>query len=1058
MSVVTPQNRGFHASVAVRGRSSEDPGAADDPSKEGSAGAPNKNSNSAKENATNSTTSGKETPDTSANPPAETPAQPPVEVNNKRERLRSQGYGSARARATRNLRVDETVAVQLPKWFMDDCVSLYEQRPIGSPNTLLLPLLEQDREDVAAVLDARIEEAALTEDDVAAAKEKLLRAAQRGVAAVAPVAEQLVGRARDVHNAAFFQALAMVHTDSADPEHLDRLRQHYAERAGEMERLAWWPDEKLSLDAQRWLANLRSEAVPGSGSLHGSPLAKRPSVEYPVCMELLAAIRTQLETPPPISQHPNSRRPVNILAVLNRKGRTVPQSVINDIATDLNADVVHLDAHILADLIGRHLGQNPYAARGSLTMLGYGAAELNGRLAPRPDPDAELNLGMVSVTLPPRLRSFRSLYKDSYSAGASSEGRWDDLKMGTALETLISAAEIKRGLMRAQEEERPKFSVPAQNLIVHVHDFAELSSLHPSLITKLRTIVDRMWLGGRRVVLVGSSSGDQNSPSRWRDQLADLGQDGDHIIPFQADESSQWTELYDNVRDNLANVEAMLRGMLGFNADINLGKVRIEDGPALVDSKEGSVGKVFSSHLYDAQWIYRLASLMVGCRAPRYDKFRLSNLEYALQYMSDQNKHWSSICPSVHPPYFSPLLTPRKNRGEGVEWDFSLSSGGGGGGDGRGGSGSGGFGGTSSSKEYDQHEKKLLSGLINAKDLHTTFDDIVVPQETKDSLIGLTSLSLIRPEAFSYGILKTERVPGCLLYGPPGTGKTLLAKAVAKESGANMLEVSAASINDMWLGQSEKNVRALFSLARKLSPCVIFLDEADALLGARQNTPGRSGHRETITQFLREWDGLSGPSNPDQRAFIMVATNRPFDLDEAVLRRLPRKILVDLPLRAEREKILRVMLRDEVLDSDVDIAYLAGEPTELYSGSDLKNLCVSAAMEAVREEVRLRDAHTGDEPFVWPEKRVLKKKHFEKALREISASISEDMESLKAIRKFDEQYGDAGRKRRAKRGIGFEVVSGKVGSGEARVRQVAEDGGEEKGVAVGVKVDESAAV
>ncbi|KXX75505.1 Protein MSP1 [Madurella mycetomatis] len=337
---------------------------------------------------------------------------------------------------------------------------------------------------------------------------------------------------------------------------------------------------------------------------------------------------------------------------------------------------------------------------------------------------------------------------------------------------------------------------------------------------------------------------------------------------------------------------------------------------------------------------------------------------------------------------------------------------------------------STSSKEYDQHEKKLLSGLINAKDIHTTFADIIVPQETKDSLIGLTSLSLIRPEAFSYGVLKTERIPGCLLYGPPGTGKTLLAKAVAKESGANMLEVSAASINDMWLGQSEKNVRALFSLARKLAPMVIFLDEADALLGARHNAPGRSGHRETITQFLREWDGLS-----DMRAFIMVATNRPFDLDEAVLRRLPRKILVDLPLRPEREAILRVMLKDESLAEDVDLAAL-GADAELYSGSDLKNLCVSAAMEAVREEVRQKDEFTGEGPFEYPERRVLQKRHFDKGLREISASISEDMDSLKAIRKFDEQYGDAGRRRRGKRTMGFEVVPGKMGTEEARVRQV----------------------
>jgi SpoVK/Ycf46/Vps4 family AAA+-type ATPase len=407
---------------------------------------------------------------------------------------------------------------------------------------------------------------------------------------------------------------------------------------------------------------------------------------------------------------------------------------------------------------------------------------------------------------------------------------------------------------------------------------------------------------------------------------------------------------------------------------------------------------------------------MVGSQAPQREEYGLRELLHALKFLNETNNHWASLYPAVRPPYFSPLLVPPRMPSPSSSTEPPSGSN---------------LSGAAAAKEYNSDEKRLLSGLINAKDIHTTFNDIIVPQETKESLIGLTSLSLIRPEAFSYGVLKTERIPGCLLYGPPGTGKTLLAKAVAKESGASMLEVSAASINDKWLGQSEKNVQALFSLARKLSPCVIFLDEADALLAARRSSHARAAHRETITQFLREWDGLS-----DMRAFIMVATNRPFDLDEAVLRRLPRKILVDLPLAPEREAILRVMLKDETLAEDVDLAALAQE-TDLYSGSDLKNLCVSAAMEAVREEVRAKEAWTGEGEYQWPERRVLNRRHFDKGLREISASISGDMESLKAIRKFDEQFGDAGRKRKARRGIGFEVVPGpKEGTEEARVRQV----------------------
>ncbi|KAL2264412.1 hypothetical protein VTK26DRAFT_3299 [Humicola hyalothermophila] len=1001
--------------------------------------------------------------------PAETPgsnngaASAAAAAEAKKEKLRSLGYGSARARASRS-RADEMPVIELPAWFMNDNVSLYESRPIGSPSTLLFPLEGEDRENVLELLDSYFDRAALTEGYVEELKDKMrnIGSGPGGFDAF----KKLLRRVRGVHHAAFFQALVLVHHHDAEHDHIERLRQHHSSKPNALVRPSWWPGEELSGDAQRWLANIRPDLVHGSGALHGSPLANRPDPEYPVCMELLAAVRSQLSASVPVDNRHESRRPVTVLSVLNRKGRTVARSVINDIATDLRADVVHLDAQSIASLVGRHLGQNPYSARGSLCMLGYAAAEMNGRLAPRPDADSENEMGMVAVALPSRLRSFLSS-KDSILSGVT-DGRWEDMKIAAALDTLIAAADIKRGVTQkglAATEENP--------LLIHVHDYVELNSLHPGIINKLRTIADRMWMAGRKVALVGSSSGDLNRSSQWRDQLIEIGRDGSgHVIPFHASETSEWMENYDNFNDNLSNIEAMLRAVLGPKAEITFRKeIRFEEGRILVDGKYDKLVETLSSHLYDAQWVYRLTSLMVGGRTPQLKHCGLPYLRYALGFMSDRNKHWSSIYPSVRPPYFSPLTPSRSSStsflSSGPEdWSSPTAS------------PSNLSGGPTSSKEYDQHEKKLLSGLINAKDIRTTFNDIIVPQETKDSLIGLTSLSLIRPEAFSYGVLKTERIPGCLLYGPPGTGKTLLAKAVAKESGANMLEVSAASINDMWLGQSEKNVRALFSLARKLSPCVIFLDEADALLGARHNGPGRSGHRETITQFLREWDGLTS----DMRAFIMVATNRPFDLDEAVLRRLPRKILVDLPLRAEREAILRVMLRDETLADDVDLAKMAAEETELYSGSDLKNLCVSAAMQAVREEVRAKEEHEArrkasmaraatenegiggeqqeqqkqqqqqlwegeeeeeveEEEYRFPERRVLRRRHFEKGLREISASISEDMDSLKAIRKFDEQYGDAGRRRRGKRSMGFEVVPGTVGTEEARVRQVGSGAG-----------------
>ena len=319
------------------------------------------------------------------------------------------------------------------------------------------------------------------------------------------------------------------------------------------------------------------------------------------------------------------------------------------------------------------------------------------------------------------------------------------------------------------------------------------------------------------------------------------------------------------------------------------------------------------------------------------------------------------------------------------------------------------------SQKAKRHEKKFLGGVIEPDSIRTTFDTVHVPVETIDAVKTLTTLSLIRPDAFSYGVLASDKIPGLLLYGPPGTGKTLLAKAAAKESGATVLEVSGAEINDMFVGESEKNIKALFSLAKKLTPCVIFIDEADSIFSSRTQSRQRTTHREMINQFLREWDGMS---NDAGGAFIMVATNRPFDLDDAVLRRLPRRVLVDLPAEQDRLEILKIHLKDEQLGEDVDLSSIASK-SPFYSGSDLKNLSVAAALNCVREENELATQHTGQEEYVHPTKRTIYARHFEKALEEITASISDDMESLKAIKKFDEQFGDRRGKKKKSSKYGF---------------------------------------
>ncbi|KAK3819307.1 MAG: P-loop containing nucleoside triphosphate hydrolase protein [Linnemannia gamsii] len=323
-------------------------------------------------------------------------------------------------------------------------------------------------------------------------------------------------------------------------------------------------------------------------------------------------------------------------------------------------------------------------------------------------------------------------------------------------------------------------------------------------------------------------------------------------------------------------------------------------------------------------------------------------------------------------------------------------------------------------EDCNRYERKLLGSIVDPNMIKTTFKNTITPAETVNALQTMITLPLIRPQLFSQGLLQNEFLSGLLLFGPPGTGKTLLAKAVAKESGARMLEIKASDIFDMYVGEGEKNVSAVFSLARKLSPCVIFLDEVDSIFRARglggSSGGGGGGHssqREILNQFMVEWDGLRS-SGQNNGIVVMASTNRPFELDDAVLRRLPRRILVDLPSEQARERILNVYLGQETLDAGVDVKELA-KKTALFSGSDLKNLCVSAALASVREVITASTTSPATATY----------RHFDKALAQITPSCSENMDSLTELRKWDGLYGDGGKgRRKAVKSLGFEVDTG----------------------------------
>ncbi|OEL17291.1 Spastin [Dichanthelium oligosanthes] len=243
----------------------------------------------------------------------------------------------------------------------------------------------------------------------------------------------------------------------------------------------------------------------------------------------------------------------------------------------------------------------------------------------------------------------------------------------------------------------------------------------------------------------------------------------------------------------------------------------------------------------------------------------------------------------------------------------------------------------------NEYEKRIRESVIPASETGVTFDDIGALDDLKESIQELVMLPLQRPDLFNGGLLKPCR--GILLFGPPGTGKTMLAKAVANEAGASFMNISMSTIVSKWYGESEKSIRALFSLAAKIAPAIIFVDEVDSMLGSRENSNENEASRRIKNEFMTHWDGLLSKSN--ERILVLAATNRPFDLDDAIIRRFEHRVMVGLPTLESRELIMKKLLSKEKVE-DIDFKELA-KMTEGYSGSDLKNLCVTAAYRPVRE-------------------------------------------------------------------------------------------------------------
>uniref|UniRef100_A0A668RKN1 Katanin p60 ATPase-containing subunit A1 n=1 Tax=Oreochromis aureus TaxID=47969 RepID=A0A668RKN1_OREAU len=252
---------------------------------------------------------------------------------------------------------------------------------------------------------------------------------------------------------------------------------------------------------------------------------------------------------------------------------------------------------------------------------------------------------------------------------------------------------------------------------------------------------------------------------------------------------------------------------------------------------------------------------------------------------------------------------------------------------------------------YDSDLVDSLERDIVSRNPNVHWNDIADLEDAKKLLREAVVLPMWMPDFFK-GIRRPWK--GVLMVGPPGTGKTMLAKAVATECGTTFFNVSSSTLTSKYRGESEKLVRLLFEMARFYAPTTIFIDEIDSICGRRGTSDEHEASRRVKSELLIQMDGVGGAlegDDPSKLVMVLAATNFPWDIDEALRRRLEKRIYIPLPSAVGRVELLRINLREVDLATDVNLDLIA-EKIEGYSGADITNVCRDASMMAMRRRIQ----------------------------------------------------------------------------------------------------------